>query len=949
MRLYTILLMVLFLYTGNVSAQFSYMDSLLLLNQELGDENQNRAKEISKNIEKEIKKSDDSLEKYNEIIESGIKQFGENQGVAYLMHKKGVFLYKQKEYNLALLAFKKALDWRADYPQDKATSLYMIGVTLEKEMNTEQESIHYYQKALDEYVLLEDTLRQIRCSHRIGAKYNKLNEFDLAEKNLRKALDLQEKNTDRYARINLDLSLVLHNLEKYTAAEKCLLEAIDFFEEHENNKELYKCYNGLGNVYDGQKVYDKALDVYFKGLEILDDTDTLKQAGFNINIGETYLGLKKLDEAEKWLQKGLDLKKSIYKINLHPAYNICLHNLGVCYLEKKEYQKSLEYFQFAISSIVPDFQPDNIFESTNNYKNTIGDYQNLLDDLSFKGKTFNKWYAESKKEKYLEAAYQSFSEFGKVMELMQNEFATESSRLFWLDKYYSDIEIALSIAYERHQQTRNEEYLDFIFYTIEQNKAIVLLENLRQRINYKPKDYEIYKNRASTLVDYRTSLLQSTNPVEKNALMEKIRNLEIEQEEWKINQKENSPFVHALPPTIQEAQAGLLTETNALLNYFVGDSTVFCILLTKNNFNVFQFPKNNLQEEIKILRNTLQKPPELHEDAAIGFRNYADNAWALGEHIINPILRKLPEGIHELIILSDGELNFIPFSVLLENKAENEKIFSSKTPYLLQKYNISYGYSSAILLEYENEEKKNQFKYQLAAFAPYFDAKPSSNAMRSCSDILATLIYNKKETSEIVNMFSGNYLIENNNKAYFKERMGNTKIIHLATHACISENEEAGNRIFLEDEPLFIHELYAMDNQAEMVVLSACETGLGELKKGEGVMSLSRAFAYSGVPSTTMSLWSVNDESTKNLMVEYYRQLKDEKSKHIALANAQKEYLKTADTKTKYHPFYWAAFVHYGDTIPTFPKNRNYWMLGLIGFLGLVVFGTYRILRTAKS
>ena len=119
---------------------------------------------------------DNVVDQYDEIIKLGINEFGKSQGVAYLIHKKGIFLYKESDYESALLEFKRASEIRVNYPIHKATSLYMIGVTLEKQTNLEQESINYYQKALDEYTLLKDTTRQIRCSHRIGVQYNKLND-----------------------------------------------------------------------------------------------------------------------------------------------------------------------------------------------------------------------------------------------------------------------------------------------------------------------------------------------------------------------------------------------------------------------------------------------------------------------------------------------------------------------------------------------------------------------------------------------------------------------------------------------------------------------------------------------------------------------------------------------------------------------------------------------------
>ena len=132
-----------------------------------------------------------------------------------------------------------------------------------------------------------------------------------------------------------------------------------------------------------------------------------------------------------------------------------------------------------------------------------------------------------------------------------------------------------------------------------------------------------------------------------------------------------------------------------------------------------------------------------------------------------------------------------------------------------------------------------------------------------------------------------------------------------------------------------------MHLNADMAILSACQTGYGVINRGEGVMSLSRAFAYAGVPATVMSLWKVPDNTTKEIMVAFYQNLKAGQAKDEALRNAKREYLQNhAESDELQKPFYWAGFVAVGNMTPIdmTPPYQNF-MIGsliLLAFVGLV-------------
>jgi CHAT domain-containing protein len=145
-----------------------------------------------------------------------------------------------------------------------------------------------------------------------------------------------------------------------------------------------------------------------------------------------------------------------------------------------------------------------------------------------------------------------------------------------------------------------------------------------------------------------------------------------------------------------------------------------------------------------------------------------------------------------------------------------------------------------------------------------------------------------------------------------------------------------------EDNRLYAYEIYNMKLNAQMAVLSSCNSGFGKMLKGEGMMSLARGFMYAGCPSIIMTLWQVADKSSSELMTSFYKYLKRGKSKQEAMRLAKLDYLETADDLTS-NPYFWSAFVVLGDSTPIYRKSGvAYWMIIVTLFLGMVLFIQYR-------
>jgi CHAT domain-containing protein len=134
----------------------------------------------------------------------------------------------------------------------------------------------------------------------------------------------------------------------------------------------------------------------------------------------------------------------------------------------------------------------------------------------------------------------------------------------------------------------------------------------------------------------------------------------------------------------------------------------------------------------------------------------------------------------------------------------------------------------------------------------------------------------------------------------------------------------------INERSLNTYEIYNLKLKSDMVVLSGCNTGSGKLQKGEGVMSLARAFLYAGCPSIIMTLWSVEDASSSSIMIEFYKNIKNGYSKDEALRRAKISYLSKADPM-KAHPYFWLGYVSIGKQTALYKTNVGY-------FAGLIIF-----------
>jgi CHAT domain-containing protein/Tfp pilus assembly protein PilF len=387
------------------------------------------------------------------------------------------------------------------------------------------------------------------------------------------------------------------------------------------------------------------------------------------------------------------------------------------------------------------------------------------------------------------------------------------------------------------------------------------------------------------------------------------------------------------PVRLEQAQQ-LLGEKSLLLEYSLGQTASFLFAVSRDDHLVARLSSaSSISDRVKRLREAIARPDRK------AFSNYLVQARSLYQELIRPA-GKLLSGKQELIIVADGALHYLPFEVLLNpDGALATQADPRRLPYLVRDYAVSYVPSASVLagLSTPYENRAGAQRMFLAYADPVYDegATQETSAagliVRSFGEgkpwRLERLERSRKEVEGIarlypgeeVALFLGEQASEENVKA--GGRLGQYRLIHFAAHGLLNENKPQFSGLVLrlpradrespEDGLLQVYEIFNLKLNADLVVLSACETGLGKEVKGEGLVGLTRAFLYAGTPSVVVSLWKVADISTAELMIRLHRRLKEgTQGKAEALRKAQLELIREGRFA---HPYHWAPFVLVGS------------------------------------
>lgn len=374
--------------------------------------------------------------------------------------------------------------------------------------------------------------------------------------------------------------------------------------------------------------------------------------------------------------------------------------------------------------------------------------------------------------------------------------------------------------------------------------------------------------------------------------------------------------------TVPSVQRDLLRPGQTLLEYFTGDSVIFIYVIRPDTFRMVRISRDfPLEELVQDMRSGITDcGPESDLPAAMD--RYARAAHRLYQKLVAPVAADIPVG-DQIILVPDGLLTYIPFEALL-TELPAELMDWHRYKYWVLQHDISYCYSATLLREMREREHRAEPEHLFLGMAPTYagDTTAIKSSVRDGAPDtrLQALDYNDVEVDSLQHLLGGQiYTGADATKARFVQEAGRYRILHPALHG--NADDRSGDYSFLafyedpdhgvEHDRLYVREVYNLALNADLVTLSACQTNIGELRRGEGIIGLTRAFAYAGAKSIVGSLWNAHDKNTMLFMVDFYRRLKSGARKDAALAGAKRTFIGYGDERA--HPFFWAAFVGVGD------------------------------------
>ncbi|MBD1840112.1 CHAT domain-containing protein [Coleofasciculus sp. FACHB-501] len=893
-----------------------------------------------------------ALDFYNQarsLLQKAGNRFGEAtvlSSVSYVYNQLG-------EMHKALDALNQALVlWRAiPAPAREAFTLRNIA-DIHNSMGKPQQALDLYNQALDIQRRVNDRTQEAVTLNSIAGVYKSLGDYQLSIDTNTKALEIFKSIGDRTRQASTldDIGFVYQEAKVYKKSLDYHNQALTLARENNDFSRQSRILTSIVRAYELLKDYPKALDATKQLLSLShQQKDSFWEAMSFVMSGRVYLASGDYPKALEATQKAVTGHR---KVGTRLAEANALRNLGKVYNALKQYEKALSTYDRELA--LRRLMGDRAEEAYTLYEVAITqrDKGNLNEART-----------------QIEAAIKIVEDIRTRVtspELRTSYFASVQNYY----QFYIDVLMQLhkkepSIGYDAlalhaSERARARSLLELL---TEANA------NIRQGVEPKQLEQERTLQQKLDAVEKRRVELHSSNPAKEQ--VEKIErereNLLEEYRQAQADIRAKSPRYAALtqpkPLTLAEIQQQVLDDDTLLLEYSLGEERSYLWAVTKTGITSYQLPK---RAEIELaargfydLLNTpgyrleTRKPIDNQRGIAVELAPAnTEVVTKLSQMLLGQVAGKLDK--KRLLIVSEGALQYVPFAALpvpTQPSTENNANPSTSPTPLLVNYEIVNLPSASTLavLRQEQAGRKPAAKAVAVLADPVFgsddervnQAKGQTEKPQSIGENLALsalarsaresdvtfkrLPFTRQEAEEILSLvpaaerkqafdFAANRAFATN------PELSQYRIVHFATHGILNSvhPELSGVVLSLLDEKgesqngfLRLHDVFNLNLPAELVVLSACETGLGEEVKGEGLVGLTRGFMYAGTPRVVVSLWSVSDRATSELMTKFYKgMLEKNLQPAAALRAAQIEMWQKTEWKA---PYYWAAFVLQGE------------------------------------
>jgi len=920
---------------------------------------------------KSQKKYDNSIKQLHQALDVGLKKLGEIHGVIAQTHSNmGGTYWDKGDYQQALKNYQKSLAIRnkffgAEHPS-VAKSYQGIGIVYNA-MGDYERALKCHQKslAIRRKLLKVEDINIANSYNEIGIICRRQGDYDLALDYHQRSLAIKLRvlgEADSFTAMSYNnLGLIYSNKGEFDSALECYQKALSIWQDAlgDDHPHVASVYNNIGIIYHEKGDYEQALQYHQKSLSIrlqlFAEEHPIILTNYN-NIGRTYGERDDYDRAIEYHKKALSIGRRLYKEE-HPEIAKSYLRLAEIYNRKGDFPLSLSYCQKAIISLVPRFDNEDIYSTPP--LEAVSSEVNLFNALALKAKVFAQ-LSEKTGTQDLEMALATYSVVFERIDQMRTSYKAKGSKLFLSEETAQIYDQAIAAALKLADIKKKEKYKKQAFLFTEKSKSAVLQEGLaeakaKQFSGLPAKLLEQEKQLRIDLAFYDTQIQKETlkKTSQENPRIKELKNnffdLKTKYVQLIKDFEKNYPEYYDLKyqtGTLDVAKIqGHLQENTALLEFFVGNSMIYIFTISNDEFNVTSVDKDSAFSDLVA---------DFYRSIRKGETDtYFDAATKLSRLLIAPIFEKI-KSKEKIVLIPHDLLYKIPFEALLtkapysDSAQKKKRVDYSNLDYLVKTFDISYHYSASLYVNSRSEKTSSLAAEtrpvnNFIGFAPVFAEDDPSGYTLASKDFMASsdawvrsavvdgkrfseLKYSEHEVQSIVELFSKKsgsktglaYFHTAATEEAFKTNIRNYHTIHIATHSFINEERpQLSGVVFAqptgsaasEDGILYAGEAYNLDLNADLVVLSSCESGLGKLIRGEGMMALTRGFLYSGAANIIFSLWKVPDKHTSDLMVEFYKQFLSGKSHAEALRLAKLRMISNPGTA---RPRSWASFVLIG-------------------------------------
>jgi CHAT domain-containing protein len=680
---------------------------------------------------------------------------------------------------------------------------------------------------------------------------------------------------------------------------------------------LANCYTKLGQYEAAMRIFKELLKSYDQANHVDDYIRT------SLNLSNSLMKQLKLSEAE------LVLEVTDSLLHLHPRddfQRLMIDNRAQLLRHQKKYQASLEIRKKQLRRCCQLELGELSNLSYDQYDNKT--LIELYDILCFVGVIYRDQLADAEPhDGLLDSAFQLYVTASEVLDqvklgLFDPDFSMDLGLL------NADLLEEVLGLVQLHPEWSNRIYPFF-----EKAKSAALLASIRSSVveSHFENEFPIIKEsrKLQREIDkLEQKLLGKQLPISQvDSLNQTI--LETKEQLVQVNRRKQNILgsgsaINQLYryEDLKSLQSRVMVES-AVLSYFVTQYDIYIMVIQKHNIHLFY--KKNYAEFDDDIRTLITMNPQKLDNK---------QSWIMANDRLSEVLwgQELHDLPERIVIIPDGVLNYLPFEMLFSESVTHNQSWSF-LPYLIKSKTISYNFSASIWKEMTEKEASG---VGVLTMAPQFNIE--IEAVNESRLITLPLVFAEKEVEDIRSIWNHEVQLVPKNKSEFMSQVAGASIVHFAGHALLNDHDSENSYLAFSsnddnDDKLLIREIYNIKTPSELVVLSACNTGQGELKKGEGVMSLARSFAYAGAKSLVYSLWEVNDGSTRKIMKRFYQELKNGADKDVALRHAKLDYLDGTVGQSQ-HPFFWAGFVGMGDMSPIVTSQS--WIYSLVGVLFLL-------------